>query len=392
MERCVNIDWLEVFASEGFGRDYSPDGFRRRGYYVEQRPYGTKQMEQVFTVFDKHYEPMLEIRRAPRGIEVGKKTVYSLGDCYIRLVNAYCYHQSPVGVLCEFLEREGYALRRIYRIDLCLDFVRFDSGDYPEKVVRRIVSHVYSKVNQCTRRVNGTDTWTHCEDNWISWGAPKSMISTKFYNKSKEIRDTNFHKPWILHQWLQAGFIDNPAGISLAGETVDVWRLEFSIKSSAKEWVLVSKNEAYDGEKHFLPHSLDLYADKAGIWTAIRNLIPYYFHFKIYEEGKRKSRCRDKVLFRFDDEDTAPSFRLQNESDSRRLRPDEEQNVLNAIRQLSAIRGRLDGYEASAFISQAVGSLHNVLSSGRETYLMALMTMNGNRELAKQLVNDKEIF
>lgn len=334
--RVVNIDWLEVFATESQSVSYEPDAFRSRGWYVKERGYGTQLWLQVFTIMDNWGTPLVEIRRSPRVYkEINRKAIYWKHDCYIKLSNVYCYSENPVGTLIAFLEREHYQLKRIFRIDLCIDFVKFDSGDLPKKVASRITRHVYTKKNQTERSVHGDDTWTECVDNWFHWGAAGSMVATRFYNKTKEIRDTKFKKPWILSEWMQAGFIDNATAISLHGLSVDVWRLEFEIKSSAKGWVYVSPDESDTGTKEWLEHTLECYSTPKGILNAIANLIPHYFHWKIYKEGKRKSLCKAKVLFKFSPDEYESGYRLTSESDIFRQRYVEIDNDEKYIRQLA---------------------------------------------------------
>lgn len=392
--RCVAIDWLELFCSESVGVDYSAQGYQRRGWMVEERGYGTKQMREVFTLMDAHGDPMIEVRRAPRGVDTGKKTVYQLGDCYIRLVNRYCYSENPVGLMLEFMEREKLYLKKIYRIDLCVDFSRFDRGDKPADVARRIAVHRYAKINQCGRYSHGLDTWSACLDDYFSWGAPKSMVSTKFYFKTKELKDTGMKKPWIVQRWLSAGLIDNPLSLTLNGHEVDVWRLEFSIKSSAKEWVVVSKKESEDGAAHYLEHSLDLYDSEDGIWTAIRNLIPHYFHFKHYEPNKRKSRCKDKVLFVFRPEEQQQKFRLISSSDLNRVRPYVTSEDEKALRQLSRAYLHVQNTEARQATAAAIEALRSSLMReyAPEQFYKFLWLMQGDETKAREACEDYDGF
>lgn len=330
--RVFGIDWLEVFASEDPTRDYTPDGFRRRGWFVEERGYGTKTMSQMFKLLDNSMNPFVEIRRAPRGLQDGRKlAVYQMGDCYLRFDNMYCYDKNPMILMNEFMEREGYTFRKIYRLDLFLDIVKFDTNDTPSDVMRRIVTHRYAKINQTKRRLAGDDMWEGCEDNWIAWGAPGSMVGTKFYNKTKELKDTGMKKPWIVEMWRQAGYIDNSYTLSKESSDVNVWRLEFALKSSSKGWVHASKEEKAQGISYRLPHNPLVYSDPKGVFNAIVNLIPYYFRFKIYEEGKVKSDCKDKILFRFGKNEAEFGYRLTSESDIdrvRRIPMDEYQTAL----------------------------------------------------------------
>lgn len=368
--RIVGIDWLEMFVSERGDRDYSANGFRARGYEVVERDYGTKTMAEMFTLLDRRGYPFIEIRRAPRGLSsVAKHTVYEDGDSYVRLCNMYCYDANPVAIMEEFLSRERYTIKKIYRIDIYTDFEIFDSGDKPSKVVRRIVNHTYSKVNQAQRRISGQDTWTECFDNWISWGKKGSMVSTKIYDKTKEIKETGMHKPYILELWRKNGYIDNVTNISKDGKEVQMWRLEFSIKGNAKGWIHIDKDDTEDGEAHSLTHTLELYSQHLGIVNALANLVPYYFHFKIYEEGKRKSLCEDKVLFIFDKDEYEQGFRLTNESDINRVRKVDVEDDIIAVNHLVKAKMKLIGTEYDQTLTDLITKLqHRVDAKSMKIY------------------------
>lgn len=361
-QRIVGIDWLEMFVSERGDRDYSANGFRSRGYDVVEREYGTKTMAEMFTLLDRRGYPFIEIRRAPRGLSSSAKTtVYQEGDSYVRLSNMYCYDANPIAVMEEFLRRERYTIKKIYRIDLFTDFEIFDSGDKPAKVVRRIVNHTYSKVNQAQRRVSGQDTWTECFDNWISWGKKGSMVSTKIYDKTKELKETGMHKPYILEMWRKNGYIDDVTNVSREGHEVQMWRLEFSIKGNAKGWIYIDKDDTEDGGAHSLTHTLEIYSHHQGIVNALANLIPYYFHFKIYEEGKRKSLCQDKVLFIFDENEFEQGYRLTNVSDYERVRHVDLEDDVIAVNHLVRAKMKLAGTEFDPELTDMITKLQHRL-------------------------------
>lgn len=354
-ERIVGIDWLELYVNEGYGFDYSADGYRSRGYLVSEREYGTKTMAEMFTILDRTGHPFVEIRRNPRGLNSGaSQTVYQEGDSYVKLSNLYCYDENPVGLLLDFLNREHYHIKKIYRIDLYTDFEIFDTGDKPANVVRRIVNHTYSKINQSHRRTSGEDTWTECLDNWISWGKKGSMVSTKIYDKTKELKETGMHKPYIIERWRRAGYVDNVVALTKDNKPVQMWRIEFSIKGNAKGWIYVDKNESGDNESHMLEHTLELYSTTKGVTNAIANLVPYYFRFKIYEEGKRKSLCRDKELFIFDDSEYESGYRLTNESDAGRVRAVELEDDVIAMNHLVRAKLKLTGSEFDPVLTEII--------------------------------------
>jgi len=312
--RCVNIDWLEVYCIEDVGRG-TVDYFRSCGYYVVERDYGTRHFKSVFTLYDNHGDPFLEVRRDVRTHDGKAHSVYPLGACNLRLVNRYCYFDDAAAIMMNFIVTHNYEFRRIYRLDLCLDFVRFDSGDIPRKVVRRIVNHTYAKVYQAGRTVRGDDRWDGCDDNYLMWGKKGSMVQTRFYNKSKEMREVHAGagkgKPWITQAWCRCGLIDDPVSMtktmpngSLAEQ--EVWRLEFAISSSARQWYII------DGDKkEFVEHTLETYSSRENLVQAVENLIRHYFQFRIFRKGIRKYDCPEKVLFHF--ENDAEVYHLSND-------------------------------------------------------------------------------
>ena len=369
--RVYGIDWLEMFVNESPSVDYSPEGFRKRGWWVEERDYGTKTMTEMFVLLDKRGYPFIEIRRAPRGLDKdARSTVYTYGDSYVRLSNLYCYDSHPMRLMMDFLEKESYTIKKIYRIDVYIDLVRFDTGDIPKRVARRIVNHTYSKVNQTERRTSGKDTWTECLDNWISWGAAGSMVSTKFYCKTKEIRDTGMKKTYILENWRQAGLIDDITTLRLNGEEQEVWRLEFSIKGNAKGWIVIKDNDSEDGARHMVPHNPRCYMEPKGVLNAIANLVPYYFKFRYYKEGVRKSDCPEKVLFKFTEDEAELGYRLTNEGDYRRVRPIVVDEELIALHHLDRAYLKLSGTTIAPRLQQIINDVHTrVTERAMKTYV-----------------------
>lgn len=300
--RCINIDWLEVYCIEPAPRDI--DYFVGAGHVVQDRGYGTKQWQEMFTIMDASGDPFMEVRRKPRVNSTGSHTFMPDNACHLRFVNRYCYFNSAPCLMMEFIERYGYQFQKIYRIDLCLDLERFDSGDLPRDVVRRIVTHKYAKVYQADRTTHGYDRWDGCDDNSLSWGNKRSMIITRLYNKSKELEDAGWKKPWIVQAWFEAGLIDNPitrTRVDKDGQTYTptIWRLEFQINAQAKRWVELDTAEG----KHYLENTLDAYATPQGLVMSFSCLAQHYFSFRKYKKGARKYDCKEKILFNFSFED-----------------------------------------------------------------------------------------
>lgn len=300
--RCVNIDWLEVHAREPIGKPRDLFYYTSKGWKVVKREYGTRVYRQMFTIYTPMEEPLLEVRREPASS--GIMGIHDENECHIRLCNRTCYFDNAATFLKNFLVENGYTDIRISRIDICLDFSQFDKGDNPQAFVRRYFKHRYAKINQGRINSHGEDTWSGQEWNSLSWGSKTSAVTTKLYNKTLELYDAKlgkFGKPYIREAWFRCGLIDDIQRVTKDGEKVDVWRVEFSLKSAVKNWVPIE----LDGvSKKFqsLKNTLDVYDCREKILVMFASLAHHYFHFKKYVEGKRKDRCEDKVLFDFSDQ------------------------------------------------------------------------------------------
>ena len=57
----------------------------------------------------------------------------------LRLSNRTCYSDNAVQIMQDFLTKYDYEFVKIFRIDICLDFERFDSGDDPNLFLHRYI-------------------------------------------------------------------------------------------------------------------------------------------------------------------------------------------------------------------------------------------------------------
>lgn len=301
--RCVNLDWLEVHCLEPIGQPHDADFFRAAGFVVHERPYGTRVYREMFTLDGRDGMPWLEVRRNPAS--QGVDGIHLAEECHLRLVNRACYFDDAAEWLDKFLIAYDYTFNRISRVDLCLDFERFDYGDDPQAFLSRYLKHKYAKINQGNIHAHGADTWTGQKWNSLSWGAPSSDIGTKFYNKTMELFEPStdsYKKPYIRWAWKQCGLVDDPIrctkGEGSAQYTPQIWRVEFSIRSSVKKWFVIDLNGDVH-KKQSIRNTLQQYMGRDRLLTIFASLAQHYFHFKYYEEGQRKDRCKDKPLFSF---------------------------------------------------------------------------------------------
>lgn len=320
IERCINLDWLECYCLEDYiGYPHDADYFRAQGFHVEQREYGTPVYHQMFVVYGTDDQPLIEVRRAPKSAQ-GRQIngVLDPMACHVRLSNRTCYFNDPATIMQLFLERYGLHFQRISRVDVALDFTRFDYGDDPADVMARYFKHKYTKINQANISAHGADMWDGRIWNSVSWGNPKSMVGTKFYNKTMELKQKS-DKPYIRQAWRAAGLVDDEFTLTKtttndAGETVQipvqVWRVEFSVKSSTRKWFRIERADTRKRKFLSLENTLQMWSTKPQLVAMFSSLQGHYFHFKIFEPAKRKDRCKDKLLFNWNDQPVF--YKLEN--------------------------------------------------------------------------------
>ncbi len=308
--RCINIDWLECYCLEPSPRD--AEYFASRGWTVVPRDYGTRVFNEMFVLYEPStYEPLIEIRRAPKISASDKKQVIDPHACHIRLCNRTCYFPNAALIMNQFIEQYEYVFMRIKRIDICLDFELFDSGDNPERFLSRVLAKKYSKINVCDICVHGVDEWDGQKWNSASWGSKKSDISTKLYCKSLELAQVK-DKPYIRQAWARSGLVDDFIKLTKTKQTKAgpitykpiIWRLEFSISSSVKKWFCIVDQLTSKPQKRSVHNTLDCYFSKQQLLDVFASLVEHYFHFKKHTRDKngnvkRKDRCEDKILFDF---------------------------------------------------------------------------------------------
>lgn len=298
ISRCVNLDWLELYCLEDdIGYPHDANFFRRAGFHVEEREYGTPMYNEMFTLYDHFDEPLIEIRRDPKSAETRQiNGLFDHRSCHVRLSNRTCYFANPVQLLQQFIEQYGLHYQRISRVDICYDFTTFDYGDNPADFMRRYMKNRYTKINQANISAYGADAWGGRTWNSVAWGSKKSMVGTKFYNKKLELSEAR-DKPYIRQAWRAAGLVDDEYLLTKDGNPVDIWRVEFSVKSGTRNWFIMENEQGKKKRIQSVRNTLGVYDTKDKLWQMFLSLADHYFHFKKFEEGKRKDLCEDKKLF-----------------------------------------------------------------------------------------------
>ena len=306
--KILNIDWLEVYCHEPAEIELTADYFETQGNKVESRLYGTPIYSEMFTIYRKD-KPWIEVRRNPYS-KVSQGGIMHDRSCHIRLCNETCYEESPIDILRMFIMANNYTYISISRIDICLDFNKFDNGWTAERFISSYMRSHISKVNQTNVSCHGTDKWGERSFNSLKWGSPSSPISTKLYNKTMEMSQGE-DKPYIKEWWLCGGEEDptkhTNGQLDGLDVTKDVWRIEFSIKAQAQA------RQRKNGKKEkFSLHLFD-YDTKEKLWQRFMELYSVYFDFRRKEfttdrntgkhKIKRKYDCKRVQLFDFADND-----------------------------------------------------------------------------------------
>lgn len=346
LERCVNLDWLEVCVLEPKNEPHDANYFRACGLVVHERDYGTKVWDEMFTILDEDHLGWLEVRRRP------KSDIIAANIAHLRLTNRACYFPDAADRMQEFITQHHCEFHHIVRVDVCLDLERFDYGDKPRDFLRRYILERYSKINQGTISSHGDDRWEGRVWNSVSWGSETSDVGTKFYCKTLELYDRTtktYGKPYIRQSWQANGLVDDATTMTKTDRngktyTPEIWRIEFSIRSSVRRWFLIHL-DGNERAKQSIRNTLDMYNTTAKLTIMFAALQRHYFRFKhltktynFYKEGHtngypvRKDRCPDKLLF--DWKSVGITYKVEKQYISTSEKPDNElSRLLNKLRQ-----------------------------------------------------------
>ena len=341
--KCINLDWLSVYCLEPKGYVMDAAYYKKLGWSVEEREYGTPQYREKFTLMNGRH-PFLEIERNPYSLKQNGG-IFEPESCHIRLANRTLYQPNPVQQLTNFIIKYGYEYKGISRVDVCCDLTIFDNGMKPQDLANKYIKDKIWKVHQSHIAPNtddGDDTWripihlgahgreTKTGRTWnsLKWGSPKSALSTKLYNKTLEL-ETNTGKFYIKDAWVKAGLCDlqkvryeyrNPKTkeieirskqIAVVPSTaisqeipieeakkIDVWRVEFSMNSEGRKWIDL-------GDNHIVDLSLNAFDNLDSLAATFFTCSEWLFCFiyaKWITKGatrwkERTNRCKKLQLF-----------------------------------------------------------------------------------------------
>lgn len=348
--RVLSLDWLEVYVMES-KPIYNCLPPRAVVFF---RDYGTRVYRQMLTVvYDDGFE--LEVRRDP------VSSVLPVGAAHVRITNRCLYQYDAVARLKAFLDETCCTFVRISKVDICLDFLKFDDGTDPQDFIKRYLKGVYSKINQSSVSLHGSDTWDERQWNSVSWGSRSSPIFTRFYDKSLELASgtdsvLRGKKTYIPRFWILCGLVSEDYLSHTLDGVPHVWRLEFSISSSVKRWVTINLDGS--SARYSIRHDLAAISSREKCLVLFMALTDHYFHFHKFIPHVRKDRCPDRILFRWQTHDSLMPYVDK---------PDNVSSSGNFLEQYCRdsllYRTRYPSDASSAIVHDVVSRLYNTPSS-----------------------------
>lgn len=407
--KCINLDWLEVFCIENDNLDAKY--FQRLGWNVSEREYGTPLYKEMFTLLNEHGKPFLEIRRNPYSLKENGG-IFEKGSCHIRLSNRTLYTYNPIQQLQEFLTKYNYTFKGITRIDIACDQLVFDNGMNPETLIEKYMAGTILKNRNSRINVHGSERADGRNWNSIKWGSTSSPLSTKIYDKTLELKEAS-DKLYIKDAWVKAGlcdlqkivydYKDKKTGIEekrskmvivKAGtktekertidevEEVKVWRVEFSIKSEARNWITIDN-------KHVLSIGLTKFQTRERCLLMFLLLSKWCMNFvkaEYNEDGqqKRKDRCTPILLYSEKNlENTFKPHRVTEKEDPTRT----QKIIYNRLVRMS----NDDAYKLPQDIKDKCLEVAHYLTRMHGNYYMTDEQMKRAEEIKKEIEKENEI-
>lgn len=266
----LSVDWLQINVKRSIDNlDQFHPFFKAKNLPLGTRHFKLVQElyqnnKRVATIVSKPHSPLLDQKMM-----------------LIKFDNWVLYGKNLPTYVDQFLKLNQLKFQNISRIDICADFQEFYNKMEPQNFIHKFVRSTAIKFGKCSKfRAVGSQVGSVHIFESLKFGSNLSEISYYLYNKKKEMTEVKW-KPWIAEKWEKAGFNMNK----------DTWRLEFSIKSGAKQ--MLNKDT---GETKLLA-SLEILEPKL-LQLSYNILRTHYFRF-VWNDGQiKKSRMRELNLFK----------------------------------------------------------------------------------------------
>ena len=259
MQSIISIDYLQLYC-DATHLDYSGE------FTTEQEEYGTRNFE----ILEKVYlqgSLFATVQRKPRS------EILQSYAAIIKFENSLLYYADAELIITNFLHQCQITVINITRIDIAVDFKKFQKGLLPQNLIKGFMREKYLKNGRGKYTIIGNQK-NALDVSYLRFGTKSSDVNVYLYNKSLEMREKVF-KPYVFAQWKQ-----------LAGSPLDdVWRLEFSLAAKATTFLNEETGEIENIDLSILSNN----NQKKRLVSALEER---YFEFKVNDGQANKSRMR----------------------------------------------------------------------------------------------------
>lgn len=259
MKSILSIDWLSF---HGTFENIQPDG----DYTVKKSDYGTKIFEDIYHYYYQGRQ-IATVTASPRSSALKKELAI------IKFDNWCLYIPNLYDFVNYILKLIGFKVKGFSRLDIALDFNRFENGIDGHTLISQFVKDEYLHNGRGKFAISGVQKFSSTFE-YLRLGSQSSPVRAYLYNKTTEMAEVK-QKNYIKDLWEREGL----------NLEQDVWRLEFSLTSGAFDWV-----DTITGECIF-QNDFD-YTKLTFLKPLFQACVNKYFDFRKNDGTKNKSRMQ----------------------------------------------------------------------------------------------------
>lgn len=259
----LNLDWLQLYCL---------------GNIVQEAGYEVKRLEYSTRIFKHIDEIYINKKKICTATHTPFSPVLEQKMVIIKFENYLLYERNLWLVVDSFISDFNLVYKSISRLDVAVDFNTFYKKRNVQNFLNEFLKNNVRKIGKADYKLQGCQKTSHIVD-YLRFGGNNSEVSAYIYNKTKELNQVKM-KSYIVDMWRCSG-LDVDAG---------VWRLEFSIKSSAIK--ILDKS---DGDLKDI--SLDNIKNKVFLEKMYMALVDKYFCFR--ENTGKTNVTREKQIILF---------------------------------------------------------------------------------------------
>ena len=259
----LNLDWLQLYCVGSI----EP----RAGYEVKRLEYSTRIFMYIDEIFINN-KKICTATHTPFSPVLEQKMVI------VKFENYLLYEKNLWNIVDNFIADFNLVYKSISRLDVAVDFNSFYKKRNVQNFLNEFLKNNVRKIGKADYKLQGCQKTAHIVD-YLRFGGNNSEVSAYIYNKTKELNQVKM-KSYIVDMWRCSGL----------NVDTTVWRLEFSIKSSAIKMLDKSNGDLED-------ISLENIKDKRFLEKMYMALIDKYFCFRENTGKSNVTREKKIVLF-----------------------------------------------------------------------------------------------